>query len=231
MMFKAIATAAFAGALLLGANTANAMIINGDFEDTATLDPTGLVNGNTLSNLATTGSSWDVFTQINGWTTASGAGIEVQTNRTLGSVDAHSGQHYIELDSHPRPNSNSSMEQEVALDAGKYELSFWFSPRNNDASSNGIEYSISGDLVSGFITGPGMSPVTSVGAWTLVKALFVVETAGNYTLAFGATGKQNTLGGFIDTVNITAVPVPAAGLLLPAGVAILGFASRRRKRG
>ncbi len=65
----------------------------GDFEDTTTLDPTGLVKGNKLSNLATTGSSWDVFSEISGWKTTAGAGIEVQTNRTLGSIDAHSGQH------------------------------------------------------------------------------------------------------------------------------------------
>lgn len=228
-MLKSIMAATIAGTVLFGATAANALVVNGDFEDTTTLDPTGLVKGNKLSNLATTGSSWDVFSEISGWKTTSGAGIEVQTNRTLSTIDAHSGQHYIELDSHPRANSNSSMSQELSLGAGTYELSFWYSPRNNDASSNGIEYSISDDLVNGFITGPGASPVTSVGVWTLVKSLFKVETAGDYLLTFAATGRQNTLGGFVDTVNVTAVPVPAAGLLLPVGVALIGFASRRRK--
>ncbi|CTQ58290.1 MAG: VPLPA-CTERM sorting domain-containing protein [Roseibium album] len=228
-MMKSIMAATVAVTALLGANAANAMIVNGDFEDTTTLDPTGLVKGNKLSNLATTGSSWDVFSEISGWKTTAGAGIEVQTNRTLGSIDAHSGQHYIELDSHPKPNSNSTMEQEVSLGVGTYELSFWYSPRTNDASSNGIEYSVSDGLLSGFITGPGASPDTSVGVWTLVKSLFKVDTAGDYSLSFAATGKQNTLGGFIDTVNLTAVPIPAAGLLLPVGVAMLGFAARRRK--
>ncbi|WP_434054944.1 MAG: hypothetical protein RDA78_08780 [Roseibium sp.] len=226
-MLKALAIASFAGAALLAAGSANAMIVNGDFEDTS-YNPTGLVNNNTLANLATTGSSWDVFSEISGWKTTAGAGIEVQTNRTLGSIDAHSGQHYIELDSHPRPNSNSTMSQDVTLGVGKYELSFWYSPRNNDASSNGIEYSVSGLLLDS-VTGPGASPLTAVGAWTLITALFHVETAGDYTLSFAATGKQNTLGGFVDTVNITAVPIPAAGLLLPAGLGLLTFAARRRR--
>jgi len=108
-MLKALAIASFASAALLVSGAANAVVINGDFEDVTTLDPTGLVKGNKLSNLATTGSSWDVFSEISGWKTTNGAGIEVQTNRTLGSIDAHSGQHYIELDSHPRANSNSTM--------------------------------------------------------------------------------------------------------------------------
>ncbi|WP_306141978.1 hypothetical protein [Roseibium sp. MMSF_3412] len=227
-MLKELAFASFASAALLVSGAASAMIINGDFEDVTTMDPTGLVNGNKLSNLATTGSSWDVFSEISGWKTTNGAGIEVQTNRTLGSIDAHSGQHYIELDSHPRANSNSTMSQDVSLGVGSYELSFWYSPRNNDASSNGIEYSVGGLLLDS-ITGPSASPLTAVGTWTLVKALFKVETAGDYTLSFAATGKQNTLGGFVDTVNITAVPIPAAGFLLPVGLGLLGYASRRRK--
>lgn len=228
-MKKWMMAAAVAATALLGASAANAMIVNGNFEDTTTEDPTGLVHGNKLSNLATTGSSWDVFKKISGWETSNGAGIEVQTNRTLGSIDAHSGQHYIELDSHPKPNSNSTMRQEMSLGTGTYELTFWYSPRNNDAGSNGIEYSVSDGLLSGFITGPGASPATSVGVWTLVKSIFKVETAGDYFLSFAATGKQNTYGGFIDTVNVTAVPLPAAGLMLPVGLALIGFASRRRK--
>ncbi|MEL7525062.1 MAG: hypothetical protein AAFN16_04800 [Pseudomonadota bacterium] len=228
-MFKAIAIASFASAVLLVAGSANAMIINGDFEDVTTLDPTGIVKGNQLSNLATTGSSWDVFTEISGWKTASGAGIEVQTNRTLGSIDAHSGQHYIELDSHPRSNSNSSMEQGVSLGAGTYALSFWYSPRTGNADSNGIDFSISDGLLSGSVTGPGSSPSTSVGVWTLIRTLFKVESAGDYTLTFAASGNQDSYGGLIDTVNLTAVPIPAAGLLLPVGLGLLGYASRRRK--
>lgn len=230
-MLKAIAIASIAGTVLLVAGPANAMIINGDFEDVTTLDPTGLVKGNQLSNLATAGSSWDVFDEISGWKTASGAGIEVQTNRTLGTIDAHSGQHYIELDSHPRSNSNSSMEQEVSLGAGTYALSFWYSPRTTNSGSNGIDYSVGGGLLSGSVTGPGSSPATSVGAWTLIRALFQVQNAGDYTLTFAAAGRQDSYGGLIDTVKLTAVPVPAAGLLLPVGLGLLGFASRRRKKG
>lgn len=230
-MCKAIMAATLAAAVLISANSANALVVNGNFEDTTTLDPTGLVNNNELSKLATTGSSWDVFSEINGWKTSDGAGIEVQTNRTLTTVDAHSGQHYIELDSHPKPNSNSTMEQEVALGTGGYELSFWYSPRNSDVDSNGIFYQILGLVDQTLVEGPDPGPpVIAVGQWTEITAIFHVATAGLYDLSFAATGKENTYGGFIDTVSITAVPVPAAGLLLPAGIAALGLVSRRRRK-
>jgi hypothetical protein len=232
-MMNAVRTATIAGALLLATSSAHALVSNGDFETTSA--DVGIVNGNALSGLAgsTGGNSWDVYRSIPGWTTSSGAGIEVQTNGTLSSIDAQSGQHYVELDSHPSGSSNSSMQQSVALGVGSYELSFYYSPRNNDTDSNGIFYEILGGILPQMlIQGPGAGPpVTSVGTWSLVTALFNVTTAGNYDLRFSATGTQNTLGGFIDTVSITAVPIPAAGLLLPVGVALLGFASRRRKTG
>lgn len=231
-MFNAAKCVAVAGALILGTSTANAVVLNGDFEDVSSSTPSvGLVNGNALSDLAGSSGrrSWDVYTSLPGWRTGSGAGIEVQSNGTLGSIDAHSGQHYIELDSHPRGNSNSSMEQDVTLGVGSYELSFWYSPRNSQTDSNGIDYSISDGLLAGSISGPGTIPqVTSVGDWSLVTARFMVDVAGDYTLSFAATGRQNTLGGFVDTVSIAAVPLPAAGLLLPIGFAVLVVAKRRR---
>ncbi|MEM9631285.1 MAG: hypothetical protein AAGA50_08170 [Pseudomonadota bacterium] len=229
-MMNAVRTATIAGALLLATSSANAVVFNGDFETTS--GDVGIVNTIQLSDLAGTGS-WDVYTSIPGWTSNSGAGIEVQTNGTLGSIDAHSGQHYVELDSHPSGSSNSSMQQSVALGVGSYELSFYYSPRNDDTASNGIFYEILGGILGQQkVEGPGAGPpVTSVGTWSLVTALFKVTTAGNYDLRFSATGTENTLGGFVDTVSITAVPIPAAGLLLPVGVALLGFAARRRKTG
>ncbi len=232
-MIKMAKSIAIAGALLLASGTAHAVVLNGNFEDVSSSVPNfGLVNGNSLSDLAgrTGRRSWDVYDSLPGWRTGSGAGIEVQSNGTLGSINAHSGQHYIELDSHPRGNSNSSMEQDVTLGVGSYELSFWYSPRNHQTDSNGIDYSISDGLLAGSITGPGTIPqVTSVGNWSLVTARFMVGVAGDYTLSFAATGRQNTLGGFVDTVSIAAVPLPAAGLLLPVGFAVLVAAKRRRK--
>lgn len=228
-----------AGALALGliADTAGAVVLNGSFEDTSS-NPTGLVNGRPLASLAGgPGTSWDVFTAIPGWTTVAGSGIEVQTNRTLSSIDAHSGRHYVELDSHPAPNSNSTMAQTIALDRGEWRLDFYYSPRTSDVNTNGIAYSVlnaaTDELIAGAVTGPSATQGTKVGLWTLVSALFTVKTGDSpITLRFAATGSANTLGGFLDDISLTqvsAVPLPAALPMLLAGLGGLAFAARRRR--
>ena len=46
-------------------------------------------------------------------------------------------------------------------------------------------------------------------------------------LAFAATGKEDTLGGSLDDIQVSAVPIPAAALLFAP--ALLGFLGLRRK--
>lgn len=213
-------------ALAIAGSAAAAPVMNGSFEDTSSSDPTdGLVNSNKLPDLAggTGTGSWDVFTSIPNWTTTSGAGIEVQTNATLGSIDARpGGEHYVELDSHPSANSNSTMEQEIALAAGKYRLDFWYSPRDTDVGSNGIAYSVAN--LDSFVDVQS----TSVGIWTLITGYFTTN-GPSVTLSFKATGTQNTLGGFIDDISVVAVPIPPASLLLFGALGGLGYVARRRK--
>ena len=168
------------------------------------------------------GSGWGVFASIPGWTTLSGPGIEIQTNPTLGTINAQDGLAYVELDSH----NNTSMGQSVALGVGRYALSFWYSPRVSTLGDNGIDYSIAG--LSGNVSGPSIIPVTAVGLWTEITSVFSISTAGSYNLVFAATGIDNSLGGLIDNVSISAVPVPAAGFLLVG--ALGGLAALRRRR-
>ena len=196
--FTSICAAGLLSAFMVGAASASTLMVNGDFEDTSITD-LGLVHRQKLADLASApDSSWDVYKEIPGWKTDDGAGIEVQTNRTLTSIDAHSGQHYIELDSHPSPESNSSMKQEITLDIGKYKLSFWYSPRNGDVDSNGIEYSVFGAsddngvptvLPTVGLTGPSSDNGTSVGEWTEFTSIFTVASGDSpVTLLFAATG-------------------------------------------
>jgi hypothetical protein len=195
-------------------------VVNGSFED---------VSGGTV--LVNNGS-WAVYDTLPGWTTIDGNGIEVQTNATLGSIDAQDGNRYVELDSHPRGSSNSTMRQQISLGVGEYRLSFFYSPRTNDASTNGIFYSVSEaisgglDLTYGQVSGPsGTYPRT---VWTEVIATFTVATAGLFNLDFGATGRPDTYGGLIDNVSIAPVPLPAGALLLLTAFGGLAVARKRK---
>lgn len=178
------------------------------------------------------GSSWDVFSSIPGWSTDSGAGIEVQTTRT-GIITPNSDHHYIELDSHGS-SSNSNIYQDIAFTTGAYQLSFWYSPRVNDGGgTNTIEYSIGtssvdDSVLGGSVNGPGVGG-TSVGTWTQITDTFTVTSDTTLTLSFQAAGEDETLGGFIDDVSITAVPLPAAAWLFGSALFGLVTMSRRRK--
>lgn len=210
---------AFLTALFVGSTASAATVTNGDFET----DFNGAGQfGSTFSGLGT-GRSWDVWQDIAGWTTTAGPGIEIQTNRTLSAIDAHSGQHYIELNSHGgNGGSNSTMAQDIMLIAGQYALTFQYAPRTSNAARNSIDFGIAGAI--GSVNGND----GAVGEWTEVALNFTVETDGAYSLFFAATGTGGgSVGGLIDTVEITPVPLPASALLLLAGLS--GFALMRRQ--
>ena len=59
--------------------------------------------------------------------------------------------------------------------------------------------------------------------------LYTAQTGVN-GIAFAAAGIDNTLGGFIDAVRVSDVPLPAALPLFLAGLAGFGVASRRTRR-
>lgn len=213
------------------AGASASIVTNGSFEETAA-GPGKVNSGQTFDNLLSgPGASWQIWDSLPGWTTASGGGIEVQSNRTLSSIDALDGGHYVELDS----TSNSSMFQDVVLGLGAHELSFGYSPRTHDAASMGITYSL-GSLANGAVY--GHSSRADVGAWTIVSQVFDVTRAGSYRLMFGATGASDSYGGLIDRVAITTlgrslespseIPVPSSmALLVGAGMALGALRLRR----
>ena len=207
MTFKTLAVAA---SLALTAGTASAAIVqNGSFEDNA-----GYNNGNT----------WGTYDSIPGWTAVPGQKIEIQDNNTISpspDIDAQDGDWYVELDS----DFNSGMYQDVTFaNAGKYVLSFWYTPHTSEIGDNRIDYSLAG-LATGTVDGQYYEPWKQV-----ISDVFEVVAGQTVRLSFNAGGTSNSLGGFIDNVSIAPVPLPAAGLLLMGGLAGLGAVARRRRQ-
>lgn len=233
------------GLAVTGGSVQAEVLTNGGFDVVGTTVPNvGLVNGNTFASMPgqTGTNSWDVFASIPGWTSLAGtAGIEVQTLNTITGTNAitpHSGDYYVELDSHGGATTNSGMYQSVSLSAGLYLLEFYYSPRvsGNPGDTNRIDFGLATNYASAgvqagpfssFVSGPSaVPPATSVGSWTLISAMFDV-TGGNYDLWFEATGKDDSLGGFIDSVSLSVVPLPLGIILLPFGVAAMHLVGRR----
>lgn len=213
--------AAFGLAAPVGAKTIQPILENGSFED-STGGNKGLVNHVTYSQLLTSNYSWDVWKTVDKWKNVSGPGVEVQTDRTLSTIDAQDGDYYIELDS----TANSSISQKVQLKQGTYMLSFWYSPRTALALTNSISYNL-GRIVSGQVSN-GVNGAR-VGVWVEVKALFSIKSKANYDLTFAATGLSDGYGGLIDNISIETVPLPASGFGLFAALGGLGLMRRRRR--
>jgi hypothetical protein len=210
---------------------AQAAVVNGNFDDisSTTVGKFGKLQKDLPSGVGVN-NTWDVYQTIPGWTTVSGQGIEIQTKNTVG-LTPHSGAFYVELDSDPSTtngvSSNTRMQQSLSLNRGRYELSFYYSPRlKAPNASNGIAFDIE---LGPLLTGSVVAADGEQGKWTLITRSFFVKESGSYTLGFEANQLDDKLGGFIDTVAIAPVPLPAAGWMLIAGLGALGAVARKRK--
>ena len=187
--------------MLSTASIANAnTIVNGSFEDTAQANGT-----------------WSVYNSVNGWSTLSGAGIEIRNNVQGTASD---GVNYVELDSH----NNSAMAQSIITNAGSlYNLAFDYSPRTNQpASTNGISVYWNNTLLQDITATGG-----AVNNW--LTYTFNVLGTGNDVLKFVATGTSDSLGGNIDNVQLNAVPVPGAIWLMGSAIGLFGFGANRKR--
>ncbi|WP_169567877.1 hypothetical protein [Sneathiella limimaris] len=210
--FAAVAMAAG----VFGASSASAALLtNGGFE-----------------NPVQSNGSWSVYDSIDGWTKFAGtAGIEVQTGN-VGGATAYEGSNKVELDSH----SNSGMYQQVYLNSGAYQLSFQYLGRTENVSTNWINYDLEIGAVSNGQTNDngtvfginGNSAPKSYGWWNIVQD-FTITSSGWYTLEFWADGTSDSYGGYIDDVQLSAVPLPPAMLLFGGAMLGLGWLSRRKK--
>lgn len=207
-MKKIAALLAIAGFAIAGQASATVnLVVNGSFENAPGL---GL-------------NSWTVYagSSLPGWTSTSGAGIEVQSGVAGQAADGHN---LVELDSH----NNSNMWQDIATVAGhEYEFSFAYSGRPGvSAASNRVGYSF-GDIV-GSITAKGSSATV----WNYQPFATFVATASTTRLSFWAMGNSDSLGGYVDDVSVTdltaPVPEPETYAMLGLGLLAVGIARRRK---
>ena len=188
------------------------------------LSASGLANANLVQNgsfeadLQANGT-WSVYPSLAGWTSVGGAGIELRNNKVGTAFD---GKNFVELDS----LNNSAMQQTITTSSGSlYNLAFHYSPRiNQPATTNGISVFWNNVLLGDFTATGG-----NANLWSLKQ--FLVKGTGSDVLKFAATGRNDSLGGNIDNVSLTAspVPLPAAVPLMLSALGVLGFASRRKR--
>ena len=195
--------------LLFLASSANAVTVN------------KIQNGSFEADVGLSGDSWNVFDNIpGGWAKTSGAGIEVQRGNVGGSL-AYDGVQKVELDSH----NNSGMTQSVFLDAGAYQFSFAYRGRTGNTTTNGIDYNITGTTVAGTANG------VLADGWSIYSHQFSLVAPTTVAINFLAVGTSDSLGGYIDDVKLTAVPVPAAAYLFGSALlGMVGIGYRRNKK-
>ena len=196
----------------------------------------GLIFSDSFEN-PVNAQNWQVYQSFGNWTASAGAGIEVQTSGTVSGVSAYDGNQYVELDSDTDRGgvsapTNSAMTRTMNLVAGSYEVVFQYLPRTSTENDNNIEVYVDGASQSlmtnmiGDVAGT-RPPITD---WQEVSFGFSVDGTDNlYGLTFGAAGQGNELGGFVDAVSVTKVPVPATLAFLGLGLVGLGTVVRRRK--
>lgn len=160
-----------------------------------------------------------IVPSVEGWTATAGDGIELQ-NFAAGTP--FSSPNLVELDS----NNNSAMSR--LIDAGKYTLTGYVSPRPGSvASTSGLELVIGSDVYGPeYFDGAGL-PDTS---WLPFSLSFVVTAPT--LLTFRAVGTNDSFGAYLDSIGLVGSPVPepATWGLMIVGFGVVGAAIRRRAR-
>jgi PEP-CTERM motif len=181
-----------------------------------------IVNGGFEADHQAAGT-FGIYQNLTGFT-GGALGIELRNNR---AGTAFEGNNFVELDT----TGNSSLSQSFATIANQaYTLSFAYSPRAGiSPASNGIEVLFNNNSL-GIFTGDGVGQSNNVFS---TQTLSLLGIGGTSTLLFRAVGTSDSFGGSLDAISVTTtspVPEPETYAMMLAGLGLLGFIARRRKK-
>lgn len=155
------------------------------------------------ANLVRNGSFEDVpisrgetakYSQINGWTTISGKGFQVD-RRPDTAGRAADGNAWVELDT---LGENSTIGQNIDTVTGqRYNVSVDFSNGGRPESTTSVQIFWEGNQID-TLSGGGR------GAWRRFNYTLTGSDRSVSTLAFRAIGQSDNVGGFIDNIVVTA---------------------------
>lgn len=185
----------------------------------ASAGPIELITNGSFEQNRIGANSWTIKSALDGWNIGS-KGVEVRNN-VAGT--AQNGNNFLELDS----TANSWISQTInTVAGGKYDLSFYYSPRQNTAAAtNGIDVLWNGNLLKHV----EQDNFTSKTNWFKIElSMFAVGSLSN--LSFQASGISDSIGGSLDNVSLSAVPEPATIASMLLGLGLMGFTLRRRKQ-
>lgn len=168
-------------------------------------------NGGFEQGHGLTGSTWNLFNSITGWTKGTAVPFEVQTGGAGGVLPTNGA--VIELDGDteangsgngngvatPTTSTNASIQQAlVGTEAGQsYQLTFDYAPRGAGETA-GLEVYFGGVKVF-----PPAGQTYAANQWTTIT-LTVTAPTNNAVLEFRGTGVQDEYGALIDNVSVKA---------------------------
>jgi len=186
--------------------------------DAPIIDLDGALNRYTESfeNLITAANSWTVISTpvLRGdggmvWETAGGRnGLEVQNGDVGGSTASHGAVH-AELDSHALVTLSTT----VSISESTATLSFDYKPRPGSLTDSDMKVTLGGtSFVIGGTSGTISSIVGDIGTpsvttnangWISVRFTASGLSAGESTLSFQGLGTSNSLGAYLDHIELT----------------------------
>jgi hypothetical protein len=204
---------AAATAIATGAAPASAfnLVTNGSFEESPKLNDGG----------------WGTYDSITGWNATQGGKIEVQRGA---AGQAYAGKQLVELDSHNYDKNAPTLGlfQDIKTTIGQsYTLSFMYSARPGTGAGQNLFSVLFGDSFKQQLDGGVGGNQTN---WMKYNTT-VVANSNLTRLQFNYDGARDTLGAYLDDVQLTtnssaAVPEPTT----MAGMALAGLGLAARKK-